>query len=72
LNGIDTGVTDLDLYARRGAAPTAAVFDASSTNGGVYESIDVASPASGAWHVWASPVAGRNVPYQLTITAFGP
>ncbi len=72
LNGIDTGVTDLDVYARRGGAPTAAVFDARSINGGVYESIDVGSPAAGTWHVVASPVAGRNVPYQLTITTFGP
>lgn len=72
LNGIDTGVNDLHIYARRDVPPTATVSDARSTNGGVYEGIDLVAPASGTWHVLVSPVAGGNVPYQLTVTAFGP
>jgi hypothetical protein len=38
----------------------------------VYESIDLGAPTAGVWHLLVSPVAGRNVPYQLTVTAFGP
>jgi hypothetical protein len=70
LNGIDTIANDLDLYVRRGTPPTRAAFDARSINDALYEAIDLAAPAAGSWHAFVDPVRGRNVPFQLTVTAF--
>jgi hypothetical protein len=70
LNGVDAGANDLDLYLKQGAPPTTASFDARSDNNGVYESIDLATPASGTWYALVQPFNGANVPFQLTITSF--
>jgi hypothetical protein len=75
LNAIDPAAgapNDLDLYLKRGAPPTSADFDFSSTLGGVFEAIEVMTPSAGTWHVLVDTVAGSNVPLQLTITTFQP
>ena len=70
LNGIDAGLNDVDLYVRQGAPPTTSAFDARSINVGVYDGIEIPSPASGTWYVLVDPYAGGNVPFQMTATVF--
>jgi hypothetical protein len=72
LNGYDDGFNDVDLYIRAGAAPTTAVFDEKSTNGGMFEAVEVLSPAPGTWHVLAFDFAGTDPDYQVTATTFQP
>jgi hypothetical protein len=73
LNGKDSGSNDLDLYARAGAPATAILFDAQSENGGVFEGVEIASPAAGTWHVHLERYSGETlIPYQLTATSFLP
>ncbi len=72
VNGIDAGANDVDLYLRQGAPPTTALYDAKSSNSGMYEGIDLASPSPGTWYVLVQAYSGANLPFQLTITTFGP
>ena len=73
LNGKDNGSNDLDLYVRGGAPASTTTFDESSENGGMFESIEIASPAAGTWHAHISRYAGEKlISYQLTATAFQP
>jgi len=73
LNGRDAGTNDLDLYVRLGADPTTSVFDAASENGGMFEEIEVAAPAAGAWHVLVARYAGdAAIPFQFSATVFKP
>lgn len=71
VNGIEAGNNDLDIYLRQGAPATPTVFDQSSTAGGVFEGVEVTSPASGEWFVFIDTLGGK-VPLQLTITQFQP
>src|SRR5205807_813341 len=70
LNGIDAGVNDIDLYLKQGAPPTTLAFDAKSDNAGVYESIDIATPAAGTWYALVQPV-GERLPSLPILTAQG-
>ena len=63
---------DLDLRVKLGSPPTAGSFDASSTNGGVYEAIDITAPTAGDWFIGVEELSGRTVPFQLTVTLFKP
>lgn len=73
LNGRDSGTNDLDLYVRAGAPATLADHEAKSENGGMFEALEVAAPASGTWYAHVRRYAGDNlIPYQVTATAFQP
>jgi hypothetical protein len=73
LNGKDSGSNDLDLYVRAGAPATTVLYDDHSENGGVFEGVEIASPAAGTWHVHIDQYAGETlIPYQLTATSFQP
>lgn len=72
LNGIEEGNNDVDLYARLGAPPTMSLYDARSNNNGVFEGLEIVSPAAGEWFVLVDEVAGNDIPTQLTITMFQP
>lgn len=63
---------NLDLYARFGAPASTTQFDARSTDGGVFEAIDLPTPAAGTWHVYVDEVEGSRVPFQLTASVFRP
>jgi hypothetical protein len=45
------GTGNADLFVRFGAAPTAAQFDASSTNPGNFEVATIPSPRAGTWYI---------------------
>lgn len=60
---------DVDLYVRRGAPPTTAVFDCSSAFTGSFEFCEIEAPEPGTWHVLLG-VFGDPVPYQLTASMF--
>jgi hypothetical protein len=73
LNGKDAGSNDLDLFVRAGAPATSTSYDERSDNGGVFEGIEIVSPASGTWHVHIERYSGQTlIPYQLTATSFQP
>lgn len=72
LNGVDEVPNDLDIYVKLGAAPTTADFDARSVKEGMFEGLEIDSPAAGTWHVLVDTFAGDEVPFQLTITALMP
>jgi hypothetical protein len=73
LNGEDSGSNDLDLYVRAGAPATTVLYDDHSENGGVFEGVEIASPAAGTWHVHLDVYSGETlIPYQLTATSFQP
>ena len=72
LNGIDDGSNDLDLYVRFGAPPTTSTYDERSVNGGVFDAVEVVSPAAGTWHVFVNDFAGTEPDYQVTVTVFQP
>ncbi len=71
-NGIDASGNDIDVYVRFGAPPTTAVYDDRSAAGGVFEGVEVLSPAAGQWHVLVDEFSGSNVDFQLTVTIFSP
>ncbi|MFM8410886.1 MAG: trypsin-like serine protease [Alphaproteobacteria bacterium] len=72
LNGLEASTNDLDLFLRRGSPATAEVHDAASAARGMFEGLEVASPAAGTWWVHVDRVSGPvRIPYQLTITRFG-
>ena len=73
LNGIDPSVlpeNELELYIKAGSPASPSSFDFTSDNGGAFESIEVASPAAGAWYARVEDGSGLGLPYQLTITRF--
>jgi len=72
VNGVDNGFNDVDLYLRFGAPPTTTTFDESSTYGGVFDAVEVVSPAAGTWHVLAHDATESEPDFQITITAFQP
>lgn len=72
LNGADDGVNDVDLYLRFGAPATTTVFDFRSINDGVFDAVEVASPAAGTWHVLIHDFAGTDPEFQVTATKFQP
>lgn len=73
LNGRERGINDLDIYARLGATPTTSVFDATSQHGGVFEEIEIATPAAGNWRVLIDRYSGDDaIPFQLSATVFKP
>jgi hypothetical protein len=72
VNGVDDGINDIDLFVRFALAPTTALFDASSTNAGVFDAIEVASPSVGTWHVLVHDYAGTDPDFQVTVTTFRP
>jgi len=72
LNGADDGVNDVDLYLRFGAPATTTVFDFRSINDGVFDAVEVASPAAGTWHVLVHDFVGTDPDFQLTATKFQP
>lgn len=75
LNAVDPAFGtphDLDLYARFAGPASPAAFTDASTRVGVFEALEVPGPTPGEWHFFVAEVSGRRVPYQLTITAFGP
>ncbi len=73
LNGIEKSGNDLDLFVRNGSPATGSVHDASSTANGMFEGIEILSPASGTWYAHVDRISGpTRIPYQLTITRFGP
>ena len=56
------GVGDVDLFVRRGAAPTERVYDARSINSGADERIKIQRPQAGTWYVMLYAYRGyRNV-----------
>lgn len=72
LNGIARSGNDLDLFVREGLPARAESHDASSTNSGMFEGLEVVSPAAGTWWAHVDRIAGpERIPYQLTITRFG-
>lgn len=71
-NGIDNGFNNVDLYVRFGSPPTTATFDAASTNGGVFEAVEVSSPSAGTWYVLANDSSGTKPDFQVTVTTFQP
>jgi hypothetical protein len=72
LNGLDDGINDLDLFLRFGAPPTTSTYDERSIDGGVFEAVEVESPAPGTWHVFVDDFAGTDADYQVTVTLFQP
>lgn len=70
VNGADDGINDVDLYVRFDAPPTTTTFDSSSVYGGVFDAVEVVSPAAGTWHVLAHDYSGTDPDFQLTITVF--
>ena len=72
LNGHDDGANDVDLYVRAGAPPTTMTYDARSIRGGMFDAVEIVSPAPGTWHVLAFDFAGTDPDYQVTATTFQP
>lgn len=75
LNAVDPAfgtAHELNLYARFAGPASPSVYSFASTRVGVFEAIDLPNPMPGEWHFFVDEVSGRRVPYQLTITAFGP
>lgn len=70
LNGVDSIPNDIDLYLRRGTAPTTTRFFRRSIERSTYESLEVDAPRPGIWYALVAPFVGANVPFQLTITRF--
>lgn len=71
------GSGDADLYLRHGVAPTTSTYDASSAGSSNDESVTVASPAPGTWHIllhaWSafsgvSLEASYQIPYGACAT----
>lgn len=72
VNGIEEGGNDLDLFVRFGAPATASVYDASSVNGGVFDGLEITSPAAGTWHLFVDEFSGHDIAAQITVTIFSP
>lgn len=73
LNGLEAAANDLDLFVRAGAPATAETHDAGSAARGVFEALEVVSPTAGTWWAHVDRIAGpTRIPYQLTVTRFGP
>ncbi|MGR8941868.1 MAG: trypsin-like serine protease, partial [Gammaproteobacteria bacterium] len=81
LNGDDrstpTGYNDIDLYLRYQNTPIPdptfqhPIADAYSFNGGVFEAVEVKTPAAGEWRILIQDIGTLNgKPYQLSVTMF--
>ncbi|CAM2070666.1 Pre-peptidase C-terminal domain-containing protein [Sulfidibacter corallicola] len=64
---IEGGSGDADLYVRNGAQPTKDDWDYRPYIGGNRESVDVASPQAGTWHV---SLRGYNAFSGVTLTVY--
>jgi len=73
LNGDETAPNDLDLYVRAGGPATPTTYDHASQNAGMWETIEVVSPAAGTWHMHVDLFSGApSITYQVTATTFEP
>jgi hypothetical protein len=72
VNGVDAAGNDVDVFVKFGALPTPSDFDFDSINGGVFDGVEVISPAAGQWFVLIDEFSGSNIPIQLTIATFAP
>lgn len=73
LNGLEGSTHDLDLFLRAGSPATDVMHDAASVGQSMFEGLEVISPAPGTWWAHVDRVSGpTRIPYQLTITRFGP
>jgi len=63
---------NVDLYLRHSVPASVATHDYASVDGGVFEAIEIIAPEPGLWFAHIDEVAGRRVPFQLTITTFEP
>jgi hypothetical protein len=60
---------DLDLYAKAGAKPTTAIYDAASATSSNTETITVTSPAAAYWYVGVYTYSGtKTASYTVTAT----
>lgn len=70
LNAEDSNSTiDFDLYARTGAAPTAAQADCKRDDASQYAFCEFSNPQAGPWHFWVNRKKGTGL-FQLTATWF--
>lgn len=70
MNAIDDGVSDFDLYVKRGSPPTNADYDCAQNGIGQFAACTVAAPEAGAWYVLVDRYAGGGG-YQVTATSIG-
>ncbi len=60
---------DLDLYAKAGAKPTTAVYDAASATSSNSETVTVTSPAAAYWYIGVYTYSGtKTASYTVTAT----
>jgi hypothetical protein len=70
LAGIESPLTDFDLYVRGGAAPAADAVDCVATGPGQYGFCRITNPAAGSWFLRVERVRGEGL-FQLVATTVG-
>jgi hypothetical protein len=70
MNGVETGLTDFDLYVKAGSVPTLTDYDCRGNGFGQYAACEFAAPVPGDWHLMVQQASGSGV-HQLTATYFG-